>query len=170
MLLWWKEETASIDRILQWQTISEKLLDVKYELLERVHVFKRGSRPQSAGYSKAIEDVLINTNPFKTRVTFNKNQLQSQKQDSMAEIKTDLQCETPVADGERLVLRRWWRFLAKYSEICGGTEPNNLGAAPNSLDVHHDGLDSVSKKCVNEMSTSKVRLVARDHRVRDVSR
>ena len=133
-------------------------------------MFKRVSRPQSAGSSKAIEDVLIKTNPFKTRVTFNKNQLHRQKQDSMAEIKTDLQCETPVADRERLVLRRWWRFLAKYAESCGGKEPKNLGAAPKSLDVHHDGLDSVSKRCVNEMSTSKVRLVARDHRVRDVSR
>ena len=107
-----------------WQVISGKLLDRKYHLVERA---RNGAPDHDPWHKNSGENVTPNRLPFKSQFAKPKETIglynpgSDAKSSSEAKNSSALEHETPVGDNERIVLRRWWRVLAKYAESSPGT-------------------------------------------------
>ena len=121
----WREEINFMPRIISlWQVISGKLLDRKYHLVERA---RNGAPDHDPWHKNSGENVTPNRLPLKSQFAKPKETIglynpgSDAKSSSEAKNSSALEHETPVGDNERIVLRRWWRVLAKYAESSPGT-------------------------------------------------
>lgn len=136
----WKRLLTSTYHVLPWQAIAEKLLDNKYNLVERARKGEYVSKMSSVGVA-----VSENTMPHK-QMAVHKDIIR-QNATLSHEGKTGCKVETPVGSQERIVLRRWWRLLAHYAEENSVSKDINL----HSTHLNH------SKKSADEIKNSEGR-------------
>jgi hypothetical protein len=111
----WKEPCSGFDLKLQWQTMTFKLLEDKYTLLERAragHYVRKDTR-KGMGRSPSVKKYLYKSS-FELSCDTYKDQVCAQS--TVLQNHPSSMDDSPIGDSERMALRKWWRVLAKYAE------------------------------------------------------
>jgi hypothetical protein len=163
----WKHLLTSVHR-MSWQTIAEKLLLIKYKLVERARKAECVSAPvsnKSLVSQRPSENTMPSKEPVLTQtkspVPVHKHiiRLESPTASRQGSTASNLETHTSVGSNQRVVFRRWWRLLAHlhYAESCVSKEIN----------LHSTRLKH-SKKGADEIWKSQVKSLGAHQMLDDI--